>query len=144
METAVFPGKYENLAQIDDFVSQAAVNAGLSDEIAYDVQIAVDEACTNIIEHAYGGEGKGEITCSVGMGVEGLTVILTDTGRPFHPEKIRDPNIKAPLSKRKARGLGLYFIRHYMDEVRFDILSDGRNQLTLVKHSKKAEGETDH
>ena len=134
METVVFPGKFAVLADISSFVTRAAVEAGLDHEATYAVQIAVDEACTNIIEHAYGGEGQGSITCSVETGGTGLTVILTDTGKPFHPEKIRDPNIKVPLSKRKERGLGLYFIRHYMDEVSFEITQDGSNRLILVKH----------
>ncbi len=134
METAVFPGKYATLADIGSFVAQAADKAGLDNQASYAVQVAVDEACTNIIDHAYGGEGKGSITCSVEAGKAGLTIILTDTGRPFHPEKVRNPNVKAPLSRRKEGGLGMYFIRKYMDEVRYEFAKDGSNRLIMVKH----------
>jgi len=133
METAVFPGKYEILADIGKFVARAADQAGLDSQAAYAVQVAVDEACTNIIEHAYGGEGKGTITCSVEAATGGLTVILKDTGRPFHPEKIRAPDLKSPLSKRKEGGLGMFFIRQYMDEVQYDFSNEGENRLTMIK-----------
>ena len=58
-----FPGRFSSLAKIGRLVRQAAKEAGLNDKSAYDVELAVDEACTNIIEHGYGGEGKGRSWC---------------------------------------------------------------------------------
>lgn len=136
MRTAVFPGRFESLAGISDFVQQAAREAGLSETGVYAVQTAVDEACSNIIEHAYGGEGIGNITCSVSVDPQGLTIILRDQGHPFDPSRIPDPKLCASLKERKVRGLGLYFIRKMMDEVIFDFDPVKGNQLTLVKRKE--------
>jgi serine/threonine-protein kinase RsbW len=133
METAVFPGRYQSLASISEFVLQAARQAGLDSKATYAVQMAVDEACTNIIEHAYGGEGKGTITCSIGFGPDSLTIQLEDHGKPFNPQKVRNPNTHLPLSRRKEGGLGLFFIRQYMDEVRFEFSAGQGNRLTMIK-----------
>jgi len=63
MKTTVFTGNFSNLDKIGDFFLAAAVEAGLDDKSAYEVQLAVDEAVTNIIEHAYGGQDLGDIEC---------------------------------------------------------------------------------
>ncbi len=59
MRTAKFPARYDSLESIGELSTQAATEAGFDANAAYEVQLAVDEAATNIIEHAYGGEGQG-------------------------------------------------------------------------------------
>ena len=61
--TAAFQASYKNLAEINLFVTRAAEAAGLTEGAIYAVQRAVDEACSNIIEHAYQGNEGGEIDC---------------------------------------------------------------------------------
>jgi serine/threonine-protein kinase RsbW len=139
MTTLVLPGKFENLVKISDFVRQAATEAGLDSFAVYQVETAVDEACSNIIEHAYGMEGLGDIECTCQVKPDELTVILRDWGKPFNPAKIRPPNVNAPLKKRQAHGLGLHFIRQWMDEVHFDFTGETGNVLTMVKRKGKAE-----
>jgi serine/threonine-protein kinase RsbW len=56
MSSQVFPGKFSSLEKISKFVKTEAENAALDDKSIYEVQLAVDEACSNIIEHAYNGE----------------------------------------------------------------------------------------
>lgn len=87
-----FSGKYDSLAHIADFVREAAVEAGLENFQLYAVETAVDEACSNIIEHAYGGENKGLIDCTCITSNEGLTIILKDMGQPFNPMEFRHQN----------------------------------------------------
>jgi serine/threonine-protein kinase RsbW len=132
LQTIIYPGRFDSLASIGEFVAQAAEQAGLDAQAVYAVQMAVDEACTNIIEHAYGGEGRGAIECACRVGDEGLTVILRDQGRPFDPGSISHPDLCASLEDRKESGLGLYFMRCLMDEVRFEFTDSG-NVLTMVK-----------
>lgn len=111
----------------------SARNAGLKDSQIYGVQLAVDEACSNIIEHAYGGKnsGKIQVTCEVDEGE--LRVILQDRGVQFNPEQIPGLKNDTPLSKVKSRGAGLFLIRKMMDEVYFDFSSETGNTLTMVK-----------
>jgi len=132
-ETKAFPGRYESLARIGDFVRIAAQEAGFEKFAVYSIEMAVDEACSNIIEHAYGGEGQGEIRCKCSVSDRSLTIELCDRGKSFDPSSVPPPNLSDNLEDREAHGLGLYFIRQWMDEVRF--VSRGvENVLTMVKH----------
>lgn len=138
--TLTFPGRFESLAAISEFVTRAARAAGL-DSCAVDaVQLAVDEACSNIIEHAYGDEGHGDIECTCHNDSEGLTVILRDQGRPFDPSGVPDPDLYPALDDETCTGggLGLYFMRQLMDQVRFEFAPDSGNVLTMVKQKEPA------
>jgi serine/threonine-protein kinase RsbW len=137
MKTILLPGRYENLAQICDFVRQAAEDAGLESFAVYSVETAVEEACTNIIEHAYGGEGRGDIECSCQADDAGLVVRLRDTGKPFNPDSVREPDIHAPLKKRKDHGLGIFIMRKWMDDVQFEFTPGKGNILVMTKRKGK-------
>lgn len=127
-----FQARMESLENIDKFITAAALAAGLTAKAAYAVRLAVDEACANIIEHAYQNEG-GEIECIVQDTMDQLIVTLRDWGKPFDPDLVPEPDIAAPLEKRTKGGLGLYFMLKMMDEVKFDFPTDGPNKLTMVK-----------
>lgn len=126
-------GHFENLAKIYDFISQATVQAGLDDRAAYAIQMAVDEACANIIEHAYGGEGRGQIHLTYRVQEDGLQVIIYDHGTPFDPSQVPKLDIQAPLSERSSRGMGLFFIRKLADSFEFKFGTPEGNQLILFK-----------
>jgi serine/threonine-protein kinase RsbW len=132
-ETQSFPGSYESLARIGDFVRKFATTAGFESFAVYSIEMAVDEACSNIIEHAYGGEGRGSIGCTCSYNGEKLAITLKDKGRSFNPAAVPPPDLDQDLEDRQAHGLGLFFIRQWMDEVRF-VTHGSENVLTLVKH----------
>lgn len=130
-----WPARFDYLDEIRTFVGQAAERAGFSGRAVYAVQMATDEACSNIIEHAYRGQA-GEIDIQVAWDGKALSITLHDTGRSFEMEKVSKPNINAPLSKRKIGGLGVYLIHRLMDEVRYSSSEQG-NMLTLIKYRGK-------
>ena len=134
--TRSFPGQFDSLAAIGEFVTLAAEDAGLDDRATYAVQMAADEACSNIIEHAYGGEGGGSIECTCRVDDDGLTVILRDYGCFFDPTEVPDPNLQAGLEERTGGGLGIYFMRRLMDEIHFESTPDSGNVLTMVKRKE--------
>ena len=111
---------------------QIAQKAGFDSFAVYSIEMAVDEACSNIIEHAYGGEGNGDIRCTCILGDNNLTITLQDQGKSFDPSKVPHPNLSSNLDERLAHGLGLYFIRKWMDEVSFKS-TEAENILTMVK-----------
>jgi serine/threonine-protein kinase RsbW len=137
MPTAKFPARFESLEKISQFVVQAAREAGFDESAVYAIELAVDEACSNIIEHAYGGEGRGDIHCSYQIANNSLTIILRDKGRPFDPNRILEPNFGAPIEELQPRGAGLFLMRKLMDEVKFEFEVDSGNVLTMVKHRGK-------
>ena len=137
--TLVLSAYYENLEQVREFAAQAAKDSGLEPDDIYNVQLAVDEAFTNIVEHAYGGEGDDEIQCNCQIAGDGLTISLKDCGHPFDPESVPDPDLDSDLNERKVGGLGLFFIHELMDEVDFTFtIEAGTNKrCNIIKMVKR-------
>ncbi len=134
----VFMARRDSLVPISKFVMRAAEAAGLDARAIYQVQMVVEEACDNIIEHAYAGKINGDIECTCVVDQEGLTVILRDHGRAFNPQSVPEPDREASLEERESGGLGLYFINQLMDDVHFSFSSDTGNVLTMVKRRKSS------
>jgi anti-sigma regulatory factor (Ser/Thr protein kinase) len=134
----IVPGRFERLTEIAEFVTKAAREAGLNSDEVFHVEMAVDEACSNIIEHAYASQA-GEIDLACTCPATGhLEVVIRDTGQPFDPVDIPQPNIGSPtdLDGLNEGGLGLYFMRKLMDEVRFEFVPGQGNVLTMTKRAK--------
>lgn len=132
------PGRFEYLAQIAEFVTQTARDAGLSDDDVFHVEMAVDEACSNIIEHAYADfAGEIDLMCSVPEPGR-LDIVIHDRGQPFDPALVPVPQVgdSANLDTMQEGGLGLYFMRKLMDEVRFVFSPEQGNTLYMVKRKK--------
>lgn len=136
MPKKTFPGNFKSLEKISEFIVGFAQKAGFSPKDVYAIQTAVDEACSNIIDHAYGGENRGEILIKVTETNKGLKIVLRDQGEPFNPKDIPEPDLTSSLEHRKERGLGIYFIQKLMDEVIFEFSEKRGNKLTLVKHKR--------
>lgn len=133
----IVPGRFDRLTEIAAFITEAARAAGLSEDDVFHVEMAVDEACSNIIEHAY-ARTSGDIelccTCPVPGQIE---IVIRDSGEPFEPDAVPLPPIgrQDPLDNLDEGGLGLYFMRKLMDEVRFEFARGGGNTLYLIKRT---------
>lgn len=134
MVTKTFAGNYKNLSVISEYIILHAEEAGFSASEVYAIQTSVDEACANIIDHAYEGENIGVIEITIRVIKNEFRIILKDDGEPFNPEGVPDPDITSPLEIRKERGLGIFFMRQLMDKVIFEFSQSKGNTLTLVKY----------
>lgn len=121
-----------NLARIAEFVAAAAARLGLNEQQTFEVQMAVDEACANVMEHAYGPGQAGEIQIRCETAGDDLVVTIRDQGRPFDPSLVPAPDLSCPLSERQIGGLGLYFMRRLMDRLEFHFNATG-NELRMYK-----------
>ena len=134
MLTARFPARHDHLRAISAFVLDAIKNTPFDSRQRYAIDLAVDEACSNVIDHAYKGIDQGEIRISLDLTETGLRITIQDDGAPFDPECVAEPDLTSPLETRCERGLGVYLIREVMDEAAYDFSTPGVNQLTLVKN----------
>ncbi|MCE5213326.1 MAG: ATP-binding protein [Methanobacterium sp.] len=125
-------GKLDSLSLISQFLVNNLQKFGMGDHDLFQTQIAVDEAITNIIEH---GELAEQNKIIIKCKKEGnkILIIIEDKGKPFDPTKLADPDITAPIHERKTGGLGVYFIKKYMNQVEYDY-RDGKNILTMIKN----------
>ena len=129
----VFPGRFDSLDDVRDFVARAAKEAGFSPATIYEMQMAADEAFSNIVEHAYGGEVSGDVECTCCVEDDALVMTLRDHGIEFDPASVPPPVIDGDLEERDYCGLGLYFMNKLMDEVHFEFDAESGNVLTMVK-----------
>ena len=136
MQSVQFPAKFEFLDEIRDFVGDIARQSSFGSKEVYGIQLATDEAASNIIEHAYEGIRDGVLELSCGFQGGEITIVLVDHGEPFDPSEIPMPDLKADLSERKIGGLGIFLMRKLMDEVRYDS-QPGKNSNTLTMIKRK-------
>lgn len=137
MGTKRFTCSLKNLEEICDFVTHCANESGLSETEVYAVQLAVDEATTNIIEHGYGHECPSRIDITCEPIKNGLKIVIYDDAEPFDPTVVPDPEINVSLDDIKPRGLGIFFMRKMMDEVNYETSPDKGNTLTMIKRHRK-------
>src|SRR5215207_7161500 len=136
MKTVQFAAKFDYLDDIREFVGAIARDGGFSDKDVYNIQLATDEAASNIIEHAYEKITDGVLELSCGVRDELITIVLTDHGESFDPSEIPLPDLKADLSDRKIGGLGIFLMRKLMDEVHYEAKTDKSNVLTMTKRKR--------
>lgn len=120
------PAKPEYVGVIRLTISGIANRLGYSYDEIEDIKIAVAEACTNVVDHAYNDEG-GQMTVGCGVYPDRLEVMVADRGQSFSLEKSRGDfgpvNTNKPIADLKEGGLGLFLIETLMDkvEIRNDI-----------------------
>jgi serine/threonine-protein kinase RsbW len=126
------PAETGSLVAIRTFVEDLCSQAGLDAETSYDIKLAIDEVCMNIIEHGYAGMNPGSIVVSLQYGARKFVVRITDFGHPFDPREPSAPDPQAML-RGDPGGVGLYFIYRSVDSVTYQASESG-NTLTLVKN----------
>ena len=136
MQSVRFAAKFEFLDEIREFVGGMARQGGFSDKDVYNIQLATDEAASNMIEHSYENIQDGVIDLSCGMESDQIRIVLIDYGEPFDPSAIPLPDLKADLSDRKIGGLGIFLMRKLMDEVHYEPRPDKSNVLTMIKRKR--------
>jgi anti-anti-sigma factor len=125
------------LSRVRDFIVEACEDAAFSEREASNTKLAVDEACTNIIKHAYGGTGQGEILVRAKIEAGNLEVSLHDDGEKFDFAAIQDPNLDEYVETGRKGGLGVFLINRLMDGVEYHAADSG-NELLLTKRSQSA------
>jgi anti-sigma regulatory factor (Ser/Thr protein kinase) len=133
MSNMTFPAQFDFLDEIRDFVAQVAREGGFTEKAIYSLQLAADEAASNIIEHAYEGISNAGIDISCDVRGDTFTITMRDNGKSFDPSNVKQPNLKADLSERQIGGLGLYLMRKLMDEVHYESNPRTGNLLTMIK-----------
>jgi len=109
--------RMENIPEIVEFASKWLHRQGL-DDILFAVQTAVDEACTNIIKHAYSGTG-GFMTVSCEVLEDCCIITIRDYGVKYDHGSVPAPDVDADWENRRIGGLGLHLMRNLMDDIQY-------------------------
>lgn len=122
MDSFVVPGKLDSLSAIRDAVNKASADAGLAQNAAYKLALAIDEIATNIIVHGYQDNGlSGDVSVLIEQTASELVVTLEDSAPAYDPRNRKMPSaeeLNKPLEEREIGGLGVFLAMQGVD--RFD------------------------
>ncbi|MBN1659614.1 MAG: ATP-binding protein [Anaerolineae bacterium] len=138
MATLCLHADLTDMTTIRDFVADCGCDLGLDLETIEAFQLAVDEACTNAVEHGYDGHA-GAIEVTMEAENDQVCATVRNWGAPFDPDLVPIPDVNAPLEKRALGGLGVFLIRQLMDHVEFKFDPVKGNTLTMIKHRNRRE-----
>jgi len=131
------PGQTDNLELIRNFVSGIAKKVGFDEEDTNKIELAIDEACTNVIEHAYQHDESQDIDIAVKIDYNKFTIVVADRGRSFDMDEVEIPDMSSYLAELRVGGLGIYLMRTLMDEVDYRSKPGEKNEVTMVKYFLK-------
>jgi serine/threonine-protein kinase RsbW len=126
----------KSLPVISNAVSEVMERAQIDAAIIPKVLLAVDEACTNIVLYAY-PERKGYIRLSCWLNHHDFVISIEDKGKPFNPCSVPPPKLDVNLEDRRVGGLGIYFMRKFMDEISYEYDPEAGNRLIMRKRLLK-------
>lgn len=135
--TKTIQSRTDHLHEIRDFVAAVAQQIGFDEEDTANIVLAVDEACTNVIKHAYNYAPDEEITVELHPGNKRLEVRVLDRGRAFDPDSVKPPDMKHHLSQYRRGGFGIYLMKTLMDKVEYRFSPGKRNEVRLIKYLHK-------
>jgi serine/threonine-protein kinase RsbW len=122
----------DDLVEIRRFVEGAAARGSVDPVAVTDMELALNEAATNIIEHGYQG-AAGILQVEVALDGDALIVRLRDQAPAFDPALAPVPDVTLPLDRRPPGGMGVHMMRQLTDELSYRTRTDGWNELVLVK-----------
>lgn len=128
------PSQSDNLVLIRELVSKVAEQVGFDNDEASKIELAVDEACTNVIKHAYGNNSDQMIDVMITIDKKKLIIIVSDKGKGFDPEQVQTPDLNESIREGRKGGLGICLIKTLMDQVDFQIKPGTKNQVRMVKY----------
>jgi serine/threonine-protein kinase RsbW len=106
-----------HLTKVRNFVAGQAELFGFDEQQIADIRLAVDEAFTNIIKHAYENDEEQSVKIALSHNGDAFHISLFDTGKTFLPRDYEEPNVREKIRRKRRGGMGVYLIRKLMDEV---------------------------
>jgi serine/threonine-protein kinase RsbW len=129
------PSDTVNLAMIRDFVEVSARRSAIAEPEMQKLTLAVDEACANVIEHAYDNDNTREITVHVWFDDAQIGVDVIDSGTPFDPSSHKPLELKDLVGHKG--GMGIRIMQMATDELVADTDENGHNRLRHIKRLAK-------
>ncbi len=134
------PGEISYLHRIRQFVTGIAIESGISEEDLDTIELAVDEACANVIEHGYDSDDPNKnITIRMEIDPAKLVLTIIDQGKQFDPRNRKNPDINTLITMKQDGGLGISLIKRVMDVIDYRTTPEGQNELILTKYLSPSE-----
>lgn len=127
-----FPADKKEVGRVVDFINDFLEKKDMNSKIISQIDIAVDEICSNIFNYAY-KDKKGQVLVEISYQDKMVVIRFVDTGVKFNPLEKEDPDVHLSLQERKIGGLGIYLVKQLMDDVKYEYSLKNENILTIIK-----------
>ncbi|MCP4400679.1 MAG: ATP-binding protein [bacterium] len=132
------PGEMHYLHRIRDFITGIAEESGINEHDLDNIELAVDEACANVIEHGYEPDAPNkDLTIRMEIDSSRLVLTISDQGKQFDPRSKKQTDLKELIDMKRDGGLGISLIKQAVDEIDYRTTPEGRNELILTKFLHK-------
>ena len=121
------------IPQLAQFVETIAADKKLDQGLTMSLNLALEEAVTNVILYAYPPDADGLVVIEALITPGRITFTLSDSGVAFDPTAEPDPDVEASLESRAIGGLGIHLVRQIMDSLQYE-RKEGKNVLTMIKN----------
>jgi serine/threonine-protein kinase RsbW len=118
-----------NLITVEEFINYFVVDLHVSEEKMAGLLLSITEATTNAIIHGNKCDESKIVTIDVRKENDKVVIKVKDQGKGFEPDRVPDPT--EPENLLKDSGRGIYLMRVYMDDVRYNITPEG-TEIILV------------
>jgi anti-sigma regulatory factor (Ser/Thr protein kinase) len=136
-EELTIPNNTQYLKDVREFIARMVRRSRMERSDENKIVLAVDEAVSNIMKHAYKGGTDGTISLEVIVDQRKFQIIIRDSGKSFDPDVIEEPDLEKYVRTGKKQGLGIYLMRRIMDEIRYEFIRGVRNELRMTKYIEK-------
>lgn len=130
--TLILRNDISEVERLSTFIEELGKDLTLGPDVIFNLNLVLEEAVVNIINYAYPKEKNESIYLSASLYGSSIVFTLTDTGKEFDPTTVPDADITLSADDREIGGLGIFLIRHIMNEVKYERI-EGKNVLTLQK-----------
>lgn len=127
-------GSHQGINDLRDYLEEFGRQWSLSKKTTSELNIALEELCTNYIEHS-ADHTPETMSIQISRSPSEIVVIITDNGPPFDPTQAESPDIGLTLEDRKIGGLGLHFVKHFTDQLLYK-RAKNQNIVTIIKKRK--------
>lgn len=127
------PASTQQLSVVRDFVTNHARAYGFGESDIEEIRLAVDEAMTNVIKHAYQFDESKIVYVTLGKNKAEFWVAIQDSGEAFDLEKYQEPDVSERIKQRKKGGVGVFLIRKLMDKVEYS-RKNSHNEIRMTKN----------
>ena len=128
----------DHLSDIRDFVRARVSDIGFSEFEENNIVLAVDEACANLIQHAYHNDPGQSIDIRIAITNAEVRVEISDRAAPFDPGTASLPDMRAYFAERRHHGLGILLMTRVMDDIQYQPGRNGSQANTLILTKRRS------
>ena len=137
-----FPSDSKYLHMVHELTRLLAETTGFETAEAEKIALAVDEATTNVVQHAYGGEASHEIEVHFDPEGDSLDIVIFHEGKPLESMPVPEFDLDELVAEHKTGGLGLTIMRQMMDKVEHTKAGTGKNMCVMVRYKQRDPAES--